>query len=128
MYDEQADTIRMEDITTDINNRIVLRRLRNNKYGEYGDENEYLWIQNHHDEADGFETCTDYVPGGPFDMGWLGYFVGKSNVLRNLSIVNGSFLTPFLRGVNHNKSINEISFYDIDMLGGGGVYNAGFIL
>ena len=118
IYDEQADTIRIEDITTDINNRIVLRRLKNNKYGKEGEANHYLWIQNRHDQEDGFETSTDYVPGGSFDMGWLGYFVGKSNVLRHLSIRNGSSLEPFLIGVNHNKSITTLCFNGVNLLEG----------
>ena len=51
-------------------------------------------------------------------MGWLGYFVGKSNSLLHLSIMNEYSLEPFLRGVNHNKSITSLSFYDINLLGG----------
>ena len=35
------------------------------------------------------EGCIDYVPEGADDMGWLGYFVGKNNHLKNL------FIRPF---------------------------------
>jgi len=116
IYDEQADTIKIEDITTDIKNRIILRRLKNNKYEN--EWNKFLWIQNNRNDGDSEEGCTDYVPGQAYDMGWLGYFVGKSSVLRILSIMTMSSLEPFLRGVNHNKSITKIGFHDIDLLGG----------
>jgi len=112
-YDDLVDTIKIEDITSDINNRIVLDHLRNNQYGE-----EYLWIQDRHDES------TSYVPGGAYDIGWLGYFVGKSKFLRVLSInpfdTIESSLGSFLRGLNHNKSISDIRFnnHNFRVLGG----------
>lgn len=61
------------------------------------------------------------------DMGWLGYFVGKSEYLKSLSIMNftppsGSnfleILKPFIRGVNNNKSIHSLDFGSIDILDG----------
>ena len=112
-YDDQV--VRIEDITTDIKNRNILRRLKSNYV--FGAESEYLWIVNQHDNET-VEISTSYVPSGDYDMGWLGYFVGKSNVLRHLSILSEYSLEPFLRGVNHNKSITKIGFYELDLLGG----------
>ena len=115
MYDAQADTIDVDDIATNSNNRIVLRRLRRNDAND--ENNDSLWIQNVHDK-DG-EDCIDYVPEGTYDMGWLGYFVGKNEHLRKLNIRSfRDVIEPFLRGVNRNKSIREIGFYDVDLLGG----------
>ena len=71
--------------------------------------------------------CVEYCPEGADDMGWLGYFVGKNDHLQSLVIkpftpssgasVRG-VIVPFLRGVNQNKSIQEIIFAFIDLLGG----------
>ena len=121
-YDAQADTIDVDDITTNSNNRIVLRRIKRNDAND--EDNECLSIQNVHYSVGG-----DYVPEGADDMGWLGYFVGKNEHLKRLHICpwftptsSGSsvrdMLVPFFRGVNLNKSIREIGFYQIDLLGG----------
>ena len=59
MYEAQADTINVDDITTNRNNRIVMRRIKRNAADE---EIIGLYIQNEHDD-DG-EECADYVPEG----------------------------------------------------------------
>ena len=127
MYNAQADTIDVDGIVTNSNNRIVLRRLkRNDANDELGlGLYESLFIQHQHDD-DG-ERCRDYVPEGTNDMGWLGYFVGKNNHLKRLYIhsftpTSGAsvrdVIGPFFRGVNCNKSIQEIFFSGVDLLGG----------
>ena len=129
MYDAQADTIDVDDIAKNSNNRIVMRRIKMNDvtFDANDDNNESfsLWIQNHHD-VNG-EGCVDYVPEGAYDMGWLGYFVGKNNHLKRLYInsftpTSGSslrdVLDPFFRGVSSNKSIKKIDLAGMDMLGG----------
>lgn len=51
-YDAQAGSIKIEDIASNDNNRIVLQRIKRNS----GDDNDQsLWIQNEHD-VDG-ELC-----------------------------------------------------------------------
>ena len=120
MYDAQADSIRIEDIASNKNNRIMLERIkRNNAAGEY------LWIHYQHDD-DG-EECVDYVPEGANDMGWLGYFVGKNEHLQQLYFrdfepPSGAsameILEPFIRGVNRNKSIWKFNFANMDLVGG----------
>ena len=69
MYDAQAGSIKIEDIATNDNNRIVLNRMKRNNAKDHNKDS--LWIQNEHDD-DG-EDCVDYVPEGAEDMGWLGY-------------------------------------------------------
>ena len=122
MYDDQADTINVDDIATNSNNRIVLRRLQRNNAN---DTNNELWIHDEHDDEDQEEDRDDYCPEGAYDMGWLGYFVGKNQHLGKLSMTmfepnSGSsvrdVIVPFLRGVNNNKSIREIGFYSMNLL------------
>jgi len=123
MYEAQADSIKVEDIATNDNNRIILRRMKRNN----PEDHDQLYIQNQHDQ-DG-EDCEDYVPEGAHDMGWLGYFIGKSDYLNKLIFIRltltpisgasiAEVLEPFFKGVNNNKSINILSFEGMDLLGG----------
>ena len=127
MYDAQVDSIDVDDIAEDSNNIIVMSRIKRNN----ANENDELWIKSYHedDEDDDGEYCVDYVPEGAYDMGWLGYFVGKNDYLQELRIrpftlMSGvsesvrDVLVPFLRGVNRNKSIRKINFNGVDLLGG----------
>ena len=59
-------------------------------------------------------------------MGWLGYFVGKNNHLKELIFtdfgpLSGAsameVLEPFLIGVSRNKSITKLDI-NMDLLGG----------
>ena len=93
MYNAQADTIDVDGIATSSNNRIVLRRLKRNDAND--DYNESLYIQHQHDD-DG-ERCRDYVPEGIDDMGWSGYFIGKSDHLQKL------FIYPYM-GIEAEES------------------------
>ena len=123
MYQAQADKIDVDDIATNSNNRIVLRRMKNNDADD--DNINWLWIQNVHDK-DG-ENCIDYVPEGAYDMGWLGYFIGKNQHLEEVAIRPFTpspgasvrdVIEPFCRGVSSNKSIREIDFSRVNLLGG----------
>ena len=124
MYNAQADTIDVDDIATNSNNRIVLRRLKSNDAND--ENNESLWIQNYHDQNG--EYTSTYCPEGVDDMGWLGFFIGKNDHLEELLMrsfipTSGAsvrdVMEPFLRGVSRNKSIREIIFLRMDLLGGG---------
>jgi len=120
MYDAQASSINVDNIATKDNNRVILRRIKRNI-----DEDTALYIQNHHDEQG--EDCIDYVPEGAYDMGWLGYFMGRNDYFKELyfrtftptsgASVEG-VLEPFLRGLNNNKSIEKLDYYRADLLGG----------
>ena len=132
IYEAQADIISVDDIAKNSNNRIVMRRIKRNEAdadddnnSNENDENKALRIRNYHGEDGG--GCIDYVPEGVYDMGWLGYFVGKNEHLQELIInpfipTSGSSLRdvmePFLRGVSQNKSIRAIDFSNVDLLGG----------
>ena len=123
MYDAQADSIKVEDIATNENNRIMLSRIERNSVHDRN--NHSLWIQSEHDD-DG-EECVDYVPEGANDMGWLGYFIGKNEYLTNLNIrtfepLSGAsvmeVLEPFFSGISNNKSITHLDIGFMDLLGG----------
>ena len=77
-YDAQADTIDVDDITTNSNNRIVLRLIKRNIEASKSNS---LWIQNRHGNIGNI-----YCPEGAYDMGWLGYFVSKNDYLKDLHI------------------------------------------
>ena len=125
-YNAQSDSIDVDDITSDICNRAILRRLRRNEQVS-ASYHKTLFIQNEH-EDDEDEDCIDYCPEGADDMGWLGYFIGQNDHLEHLVIEtfipssSGSnvrdVLRPFFRGVSSNKSIRQISFRSADLLGG----------
>ena len=125
MYDAQADSINVEDIAKNDINRLVLMRIKRNTMEKY---NDILYIQNHVDldeDEDGEEMdelCVDYVPEGANDMGWLGYFVGKNNRLKELYFrdfdnMSIDTIKPFIMGLNNNKSITCLDFR-IDLLDG----------
>ena len=67
-----------------------------------------------------------YCPEGDLDFRWLGYYIGKNTYLRTLELrsnplnqLNSSVvIESFFRGVNGNRSIQTISFYQMDLLGG----------
>ena len=123
VYNAQADTISVDAITSSSNNRIVLRRHQRNSFesDDYDRDNDILYLNQH----DGNGIC--YVPEGAYDMGWLGYFVGNNEHLKKLYIRPFTpiseesvrdVMEPFFRGVGRNKSIRQINFRRLDLLGG----------
>lgn len=120
MYDAQASSIKIEDITTNEGNRMILKRMRRNKDTNIFKLYMYPNIRNQpHNEDD----CNQYVPEGANDMGWLGYFIGKSNDLkelyiRNIYTSNVDVIKSFFSGVSSNKSIQKLEFFAMDLLGG----------
>ena len=123
MYDAQADSIKVEDIATNSNNRIVLERIRTNGKGA---SSNCLYIQNQYDNLEG-EECIDYVPEVVYDMGWLGYFISKCDYLKELYIrdfepPSGAsvldVIKPFFSGLTNNKSLNTLNFFGMDLLDG----------
>ena len=120
MYDAQANTVSIDDIATNEQNRKVLHRLRNNNAADFDNDLELynLWINDND-----YEDDNDYHPEGAYDMGWLGYFIGRCDYLQKLYIrefddYSIDVLEPFFRGVQLNKSIQVIDFEDIDLFEG----------
>ena len=102
-YDVLVKDINLEDITSCERNADILRMLRD------GDPLSQLFIMNEEDEngdsPDGF-----YIDEGD-DLGWLGYFIGRSEVLEDLHIY--CFFPEggedgFYGGMSQNRSIKTL--------------------
>ena len=92
--------VKLEDITDEYN-AYLLARLRDND-----PLLKYISITTEEDEKNGFE-----VRGGD-DLGWLGYFIGKSEKLKTLNIddsLNNINLNAFSEGLGHNQSIQSLN-------------------
>eukprot|EP00985_Skeletonema_marinoi_P029473 scaffold27957_cov73-Skeletonema_marinoi.AAC.1 len=64
-YEENAASIKLEEITASEDNAIILRRLRDGD-----DKLRHLTL--------GSQGLTKFHIGQGNDLGWLGYFIGKS--------------------------------------------------
>ena len=118
MYDTQAGSIKMKDITSKKNNRVIIERMRRNNADD--EFNTFLRIC---DDDDDQEGVNDYFPEGAEDMGWLGYFVGRNDHLKELYLrffdtMSIDVIKPFFSGVANNKSICKLNFFGMDLLGG----------
>eukprot|EP00984_Skeletonema_dohrnii_P031461 scaffold23977_cov123-Skeletonema_dohrnii-CCMP3373.AAC.1 len=98
-YEARSRDVKLEDITSDEgNNAEILQRLRDQ-------------------ELYAISITDDYVDNGCFivgeddDLGWLGYFIGKSKYLEKLRIFSwgeGGNIEAFMEGINHNQSITRL--------------------
>eukprot|EP00984_Skeletonema_dohrnii_P011453 scaffold4580_cov73-Skeletonema_dohrnii-CCMP3373.AAC.4 len=99
-YEARAKDVKLKDITSSQQNADILARLRN------GDPDmKYISI------AETVEEFSDFVVCESDNLGWLGYFVGRSKQLRGLFIDNFSDnlnIEAFLRGLRHNRSIETL--------------------
>ena len=101
-YQAHAKDVKLEDITSDEDNAYLLQRLRDNdpKFTE-------LSIYDEVYRRDG----SDFIVREGDHIGWLGYFVGKSEKLETLYIDNipqNINLNTFLKGLGRNRSIQEL--------------------
>ena len=107
-YEANADVVRLEEITSCERNRRILRWLRD------GHHERLISIINLHLGS----TNEDYYKFSLSkcnDLGWLGYFIGKSEgYLEQLSIIGspegqgGEQLIHALHGISRNQSICKI--------------------
>ena len=112
-YDAAASTIKVEDITSSETNRRILRSLKVNDPSF--DE---LWMTSSR------VVCGDneYFPGSARDLAWLGYYIGQNATLQCLHFdmnplqdFDNDAAQPFFRGINSNRSIQKITFIDLDL-------------
>ena len=97
-YDAAAGTIKIEDITRDETNREILRWLKEND-----PEFVELCVRSRRDDENARE------------LGWIGYFIGENTTLKEITLCSDPFLgLPFYRGMNSNRSIQKISFHDMN--------------
>ena len=104
-HDALVETIKIEDIATDKENQDILRRLKQN------DETFVtLWICNRRGGL-GIICGPAYLCYGAEELGWLGYFIGKSTCLREVGFYGSSDNdTKLFIGLSKNKSIRKICF------------------
>eukprot|EP00985_Skeletonema_marinoi_P014355 scaffold7266_cov121-Skeletonema_marinoi.AAC.17 len=99
-YEARAKDVKLEDITSSQLNADILERLRDND-----PELTKMYINITREDFDDFVVCEGD------NLGWLGYFVGRSIQLEGLSIDNfpdNLNIDAFLRGLGHNRSIESL--------------------
>ena len=99
-YEARVNDIKLEDITSSVCNAKILAGLRDNN-------RESFWFDTVN------EHCDFHVREGDH-LGWVGYFIGRSNKLETLGIFDffdfpdNINLNAFLRGVGRNRSIQTL--------------------
>ena len=104
-YAAQASTIKIEDITSDIRNQLILQKLKNND-----PEFTILLYTNDINGHDSYEDC--YLPEEGEDVGWLGFFIGNNTKLQELQFHQTPDNESFYIGMSSNTSINDVIFSD----------------
>jgi len=108
-YAALADTIKIEDITSNNINRDILHKLKNN--------DESFDSLNIVDDEGGEDN--DYYPIDGEDIGWLGYYIGQNTKLQELTYFYETINDEsFYKEIYRNKSIKEIHFNRITVLDG----------
>ena len=109
-YAALANTIKIEDITSDEINRDILQKL---KY-DYDDESfDYLYIM----DSSGSSDEDEYIPDEGEDLGWLGYYIGQNTKLQVLNFYKTINNESFYKEICRNVSIKEIRFSQISLDG-----------
>jgi len=113
-YAALANTIKIEDVTSDEHNQIILQRLKDNDTSL-----DKLWIYNNECNDIGDNSSDYYVPDHVEELGWLGYYIGQNTNLQELYFYENhaihtnmynSDAEPFFRGLKYNRSIKCLDF------------------
>jgi len=105
-YAAMADTIKIEDITSNEQNQMILRQLKEND-----PDLEVIYIFDESFDPDEAENTHDYIHINGDDIGWLGYYVGQSTNLHELHLCYGNDdFKNFYREMRSNTSIQKIYF------------------
>jgi hypothetical protein len=103
-YDALAQGINLEDITSCERNANILRKIRD------GDQKQLIIMHRYEEEENGLYG-NFFVDEGD-DFGWLGYFVGRCEVIKNLQIYylpeEGDEINEFFNGMSQNRSIKHL--------------------
>ena len=98
-YEERAGDVNLQSITSSEHNALILEKLRNND-----DEFKMMGIIGGDHWFDGHDF---FVQEGD-DVGWLGYFIGKSTRLESLFVHHLPGDRSFRQGLAQNQSIQEL--------------------
>lgn len=107
-YDALVSTTKIEDITSNEYHQYLLRQIKHNNRGCT-----HLCLSQDGDEY-------EYLPDNLQDLGWLGYFIGKSTTLEHLTIeeINlfdtSGAMELFCTEVNRNQSITNITIFGLN--------------
>jgi len=97
-YAALADTIKIEDITSNDINQTILRRLKDNISIHYSDKLHLI---------KGDQDHNDYILDDGEDIGWLGYYIGQNTTLQSLN-------ESFFKEISCNTSIRKVYFNIVD--------------
>jgi len=105
-YAALADTIKIEDITSNTINQSILQRLKDNDL----EFTTLVYTTNHFTEQESNDHY--YLPSGREDVGWLGYYIGQNTKLQELIFYQTNDNESFYIGMSNNRSINRLVFCD----------------
>ena len=151
-YDTLASTLDLHEITSTRQNRRIMKRLirndfdltqlfiveendeENRRYDGLNSGNNFVPSVTSSSSSSALSSAgrrsrrsrtnnnNDNIISSSDDMGWLGYFIGRSQTLRNLhigSLLKGEeHIEPFWTGIQHNRSIQSLRFGACDLLRG----------
>eukprot|EP00984_Skeletonema_dohrnii_P018043 scaffold8338_cov72-Skeletonema_dohrnii-CCMP3373.AAC.7 len=103
-YQANAADINLEEITSSALNAYSLMRLRDDDDNLY---HLYLGVEG---------SIMQFAFREGDDLGWLGYFIGRSQCIQRLSIYylpDGEEGHALLGGISHNQSIRDIGIHDV---------------
>jgi len=108
-YAALADTIKIEDITSNEQNQSILQRLKDN------DERDLNSIHITNSNPNPSYNDHYYIPEEEGeDVGWLGYYIGNNTNLKTLHLCENwashSHIRSLFIGLNRNKTIQNIDF------------------
>ena len=115
-YAALADSIKIEDITSNTHNKSILQRIKDN-------DNSFdkLTIRHRINVAYGLIDPKSYATFNDDgdSVGWLGYFIGQNTKLQVLQIYETIDDESFYKEMSCNTSIKNVHFNDIGLLEGG---------
>jgi Ran GTPase-activating protein (RanGAP) involved in mRNA processing and transport len=128
-YESHAQDVQLEDITSSERNATILEMLRDNGGDEHPYWNKKLYLLREEIDADPDEFVFGQEEGDD-DLGWLGYFIGRSTQLEEFHMKyfpeEREKVNAFMEGFQHNESIQEM-FISTD-LGREGFQSLGHML
>ena len=111
-YNSHMWDVKLEDITSFEEDAEIFRKLRDN------DPN-FTSISLHGPPYGGCDQDNDFGIGDNDDMGWLGYFIGRSSQLKDLTIFISNYpssrslslskIDALAQGISLNKSISSLT-------------------
>eukprot|EP00984_Skeletonema_dohrnii_P009315 scaffold3549_cov110-Skeletonema_dohrnii-CCMP3373.AAC.17 len=101
-YEARAKDVKLENITSSQHNADILARIRD-------DDPDFTKLCVTDDFY--FNRRSDYRPDEGDDLGWLGYFIGRSKHVQELYIEyfpDNLNIDAFFGGLGHNRSIQTL--------------------